>query len=233
MDQSQETNSPTARTVVLLHVGPGVFPPSRTTKNDANWNKKEEDDEKVVDVYDLKVHNEDQELITEDRVNKILSTPHLRDLSLLLNKRLIHLLNTHDVLTFAQHISLGRFAGNLDIIGTNEDKGDANEKSGKFSLSSKVLIKLIAKQFTQEPSPIDIPPRAHPHPPKAITPTSPHARLTSPQLHPLPLPPTTLPIGGFNLTEVGREKVGKSCPSFILIEFEINIRSLDAAARAQ
>ncbi|KAK2948097.1 putative Intron-binding protein aquarius N-terminus [Blattamonas nauphoetae] len=70
MDQSQETNCPTARTVVLLHVSPGFFPPSRTTKNNANWNRKEEDDEKVVDVDDLKVHNEDQELTTEDRVNE-------------------------------------------------------------------------------------------------------------------------------------------------------------------
>ncbi|KAK2950340.1 putative RNA helicase aquarius [Blattamonas nauphoetae] len=36
-------------------------------------------------------------------------------------------------------------------------------------------------------SPIDVPPRARLRPPKAITPLSPHARLTSPQLHPLPL----------------------------------------------
>ncbi|KAK2951188.1 hypothetical protein BLNAU_13804 [Blattamonas nauphoetae] len=75
----------------------------------------------------------EQAFVSSKLIPRILSTPHLRDLSLLLNKRLIHLLNTHDVLTFAQHISLGRFAGNLDIIGTNEDKGDANEKSGKFS----------------------------------------------------------------------------------------------------
>ncbi|KAK2950440.1 putative RNA helicase aquarius [Blattamonas nauphoetae] len=45
--------------------------------------------------------------------------------------------------------------------------------------------------------------------------------------------PTALPIGGFNLTEVSREKVGESCPSFMRSEIEINIRSLDAATRAQ
>ncbi|KAK2951459.1 hypothetical protein BLNAU_13616 [Blattamonas nauphoetae] len=31
---------------------------------------------------------------------------------------------------------------------------------------------------------------------------------------------SAIPIGGFNLTEVGREKVDKSCPSFILIDVE-------------
>ncbi|KAK2940377.1 putative RNA helicase aquarius [Blattamonas nauphoetae] len=187
-----------------------------------------------------------------------------------------HLLKTLDVLMFAKHISLGRLAGNLDVIGTDEDNVDANEKSGKLSLSKKVLIKLIAEQFTRKPSQVTLfkkmplfptermlwdtnllPPSTFHHEHVLALPKLSLQYLT---LHDYLLrnynlfsyesahtiredledsveftsqTPTALPIGGFNLTEVSREKVGESCPSFMRSEIEINIRSLDAATRAQ
>ncbi|KAK2951785.1 putative Intron-binding protein aquarius N-terminus [Blattamonas nauphoetae] len=142
--------------------------------------------------------------------------------------------------------------GLFDVIGTDEDKGDVDEESGKLTLSSKVLIELIAEKkylsFQQNICCWDtnfLPTSTfrHEHILALQKLSLQYLLMSDYLLHNYTLfryesthtiredlegmieftsqAPTALPIGGFNLTVVGREKVGKSCPSFILSEFDI------------